>query len=242
MMIIASLLVRNDDDILSDSMSFHLNNGVDAFIVTEHYANDNVRHILKQYDEYIIRRFVENDTVYNQSKWVTRMAVAASEYNPDWVIHCDADELWHNLNSLENIDNELCLTECWRNYLPYSISKFSIDEALKYEQPVTSSIFGLGMQNKKKIIHKPNKNIKILQGNHGVECNIEPYQSNVIIHHYPVRTYEQFKLKSIIGGEVYNGYCNKHHGTQWRRWHDDYLNGKLMETYMSFLGEDSIFI
>ncbi len=241
-MILASLLVRDDDDILGDNFEFHLNNGVDAFIVTEHNSNNNTKSILDKYSDYILDRIIEYDDTYNQSKWVTRMARIASGYNPDWIIHCDADELWHNLKCLNEIDHNLCLTKCWINHFPYSISNFSISEAIEYEIPLIKSIFGSGMQDKKKIIHKPDTSISILQGNHGVESDSVLLQTDVVIHHYPVRTYEQFKNKSIVGGKVYAKYCNEHHGKQWRRWYDDYINDRLMETYMSFLNDDFVFI
>lgn len=233
--IIATYLVRNDSDILKDSIVHNLNNGVDALIVTEHNSSEESSKILDQFNDYILERIIEYDDVYNQSKWVTHMARIAASYKPDWIIHCDADELWHNLKCLDEIDHNLCLTKCWVNHLPYSIDNFSISEAIEYEIPLDQSIFGIGMQNKKKIIHKPDISIKILQGNHGVESDEELFQTDVVIHHYPVRTYEQFKNKSLIGGKVYEKYQNEYHGKHWRRWYNDYINNKLMETYMSFL-------
>ena len=93
-MIITTLLVKDNDDILDDSMRFHLNNGVDSFIVTAHNSNDNVREILHKHRNNILKLFVETDDTYNQSAWVTRMAVyAAIEHKPDWIIYCDADEM-----------------------------------------------------------------------------------------------------------------------------------------------------
>jgi len=244
-MIIASLLVRNDEDILQHNIEFHLNNGVDAFVVTEHCANDMVKSILSKFSDHIIERFVVDDDTYNQSIWVTRMARSIAKHKPDWIIHCDADELWCNLKCLNGLEHKICITQYWRNYLPYSLDEFEIHKALKYQDPLKDSIFGPGMQNEKKIIHKPCDKISIKQGNHSIEgnrvtgTNHEPYQTDVIINHYPVRTFKQFKRKALIGGEVYKKYPDKGHGKQWRRWHSDYLNETLMETYMSFIENEN---
>lgn len=243
-MIISTLLVKDDDDILDDSMQFHLNNGVDFFVVTAHNSNDNVREILHKHRNNILKLFVETDDTYNQSIWVTRMAsYVSTEHRPDWIIHSDADEMWYNLKQLYEIrDKQFCITQCWHNYFPYSIDEFEASKAFTFEIPTVVSAFGEGMQNKKKVIHKSIDNIKILQGNHGIDGVDMLHQTGVIIKHYPVRTYKQFENKAISGGLAYEKYPNKSHGKQWRRWYQEYLNGSLIDTYMSFMNRKCEFV
>lgn len=132
-------------------------------------------------------------------------------------------------------DKRFCLTQCWHNYFPYSIDEFEISKACTFEIPTVISAFGEGMQNKKKIIHKPDSNIRTLQGNHGIDSVDALHQTGVIIKHYPVRTYKQFENKATSGGLAYEKYNNKSHGKQWWRWYQKYLNGSLIDTYMSFI-------
>lgn len=236
-MIIATYLVKNDDDILGDSISFHLNNGVDTLIVTENNPSKETSAILDQFQDYILCRIKENNTDFNQRDWVTRMARIACEFTDDaWIFHCDADELWHNLSALNDVTDDIVKTRPWLNHLPYSIYEFNIDKAHYYEKPTNDSWFGKGMQSKRKVIHKPQKEIMIKQGNHGVVGVQEINECPIEIHHYPVRTYEQFKKKAIVGGIAYEkSDLPEHMGKQWRRWYSEYKNGTLLDTYKSFL-------
>ena len=236
-MIIATYLVKNDSDVLRDSIEFHLNNGVDALIVTENNSSPETAHILDSFKQYIITRIDEPAVNYDQGKWVTRMAHIAALQLPDWIFHCDADELWCGLDVLNDYDAHVVHTQCWHNYLPYSIDEFEINKAVFYEKPIKKSWFGDGMQAQRKVIHKPNSEIKIQQGNyqiigHGGKLPICP----ITIRHYPVRTYEQFKQKTIVGGKAYEkSDLPEWMGSQWRRWYQEYKEGKLFKTYESFL-------
>ena len=235
-MIIATYLVKDDSDILRDSIEFHLNNGVDALIVTENNSSLETMHILDSFKQYIIARINEPAIDYNQGKWVTRMARVAALQSPDWIFHCDADELWHGLNVLNDYDTYAIHTQCWRNYLPYSTDEFEINKAVFYEQPIEESWFGRGMQAKRKVIHKPDPEIEIHQGNHLIIGCGELPSCPITIHHYPIRTYEQFEQKAIVGGKAYEkSDLPEWMGNQWRKWYQEYKEGKLFKTYESFL-------
>lgn len=235
--IIATYLVRDDHDILEDSISHNIDNGVDAIIVTEHHISKESSKILDKFKPFILRRIVENDHGYNQSAWVTRMARMASRFSPHWIVHCDADELWCGFDTIDVDDGvEAIFTDYWYNYLPYSVDEFKICDAKSYEYPSDSSIFGLGMQAKRKIMHRPNHNIIVHQGNHNCSALKTQIINTIKIKHYPIRTFEQFKTKIVNG---YNAYANsnlpENFGTHWKRWYKEYLDGRLLDTYKSFI-------
>lgn len=237
-MIIATLLVKNDSDILVQSIEHQLNNNVDALIVTENNATSKTRSILDSYAPYILTRIQEPEEAYYQTKWVSRMARVAADYKPDWIIHCDADELWHNLKCLAQVSEDVVAvkTQIWRNYLPYSADEFRLERAVFYETPTERSWFGLGMQAKHKIIHRPNHDIEISQGNHQITGSSDLPIVDVVIHHYPIRTFVQFEQKVMQGGKAYEltdfpEYVGRH----WRRWYKDYLAGNLRETFDKYI-------
>lgn len=229
--IIATYLVRNDHDILADSIEHHLNNGVDALIITEHKSSSETSKILDKYNDHILHRTYENSDGYNQSEWVTKMARIASRFKPKWIIHCDADELWCDLDSAKE-DAQAISTDYWYNYFPYSIDEFKVSEAKNYEYASESSLFGPGMYGLRKVMHRPNDDIVIYQGNHA--CSIPTINSKVRIKHYPIRTYKQFESKVIAGSLA----CSRHPSYiswHWRNWYKSYTDGKLLEVYKSFI-------
>lgn len=231
--IIATYLVRNDHDILRDSITHNLNNGVDALIVTEHNASKETSEILDDFSDYILCRIVENSPGYDQSIWVTRMARIASALKPEWIIHCDADELWCDLDMTSIDDNVQAVhTDYWYNHFPYSIHEFNVNDAKSFEYASDSSIFGPGMHGLKKIAHRPDEHISIYQGNHG--CSLPTASSKIKIKHYPIRTYKQFESKVITGYLA----CINHHphlSSHWRRWYKHYIAGELQSIYEQFI-------
>ena len=95
-MIVMTLLVRDEEDIVAASLDYHLSQGVDHFIVTDHLSEDSTAEILKDYvDRRLVHDIHESSESYDQHAWVTRMArLAFTEHGADWVINSDADEFW----------------------------------------------------------------------------------------------------------------------------------------------------
>lgn len=235
--IIATYLIRNDHDILRDSIVHNLNNGVDALIVTEHNSSKETSEILNEFDSYILDRIVERSPGYDQSRWVTHMARLASKFNPKWIVHCDADELWCGLDTIDVGDDvQAIYTDYWYNHFPYSIDEFNVNDAKSCEYASESSAFGVGMQAQRKIVHRPDNDITVYQGNHGCSAADMVVVDTVKIKHYPIRTYEQFKSKVLTGSAAYaNSNLPESFGGHWKRWYDDYVNGRLLDTYKSLL-------
>lgn len=235
-MIIATYLVKNDADILRESIEYHLNHGVDALIVTENNSCEETIEIFNSFRDVILCRFNEKGNDYKQGEWVTRMARVASGYSPNWIFHSDADEFWTNLSCLYTQTERFVQTNTWMNYLPYSFDEFEINKCKFFERPYDESFFGIGMQDKRKVVHRPDPHITIAQGSHQIIGNDGLFGVPINIKHYPIRTYSQFENKVIEGGAAYErSNLPPNIGTQWRRWYRDYKEGKLREVFASFL-------
>jgi len=96
--LIMTLLVRNEEDIVDETIKFHLNSGVDFIIATNNNSNDGTRDILLKYQALgkleLIDEYANN---FNQVKWVDRMIkIAINKYKADWIINVDADEFWYS--------------------------------------------------------------------------------------------------------------------------------------------------
>ena len=61
-MIIATYVVKDDADILKDSIEFHPNQGVDALIASANNSTPEVSSILDTFVKYIFHRIKEPDT------------------------------------------------------------------------------------------------------------------------------------------------------------------------------------
>ena len=91
-----TLVVRDEEEILEDTLEYHLGAGVDLVLVTDHRSEDRTPEILESYERRgLVRAFREDGRFNDQDAWQTRMARAAYvDHEADWVILGDADEFW----------------------------------------------------------------------------------------------------------------------------------------------------
>ena len=91
-----TLLVRDEADIISSNIEFHLDHGVDFVVATDNLSMDATPDILRRYERQGVLHYIHQpDDDYAQNRWVTRMArMACTEFAADWVINSDADEFW----------------------------------------------------------------------------------------------------------------------------------------------------
>lgn len=90
--------VKDEDDILDDTLRYHAAQGVDFFVVTDNGSTDGTPEILRRWVDVGRMRVIDEPSpdFRNQAHgWVTHMArLAATEHDADWVLHTDADEFW----------------------------------------------------------------------------------------------------------------------------------------------------
>jgi Glycosyl transferase family 2 len=96
MNVVMTIVVRDEADIVGDQIRYHLEQGVDFVVATDHRSVDATTAILRAFERagrlHLIRR---DDEGFHQGEWTTEMArFAAAELGADWVIHADADEFW----------------------------------------------------------------------------------------------------------------------------------------------------
>ncbi len=254
--LVMTLLVRDEIDIIKENIEFHLNHGVDFIIATDNGSVDGTRELLQDYQKdgivYVIDEPAQD---YSQSVWVTRMALLAKEkFGANWILHNDADEFWFprsgNLKTeLENSSFDVLYCNRFNmnldeeeiakpNFIFYdlktkSIKPFNLDFSCVEKYPFFMYTIG------NKLIHRASDKVEVEQGNHSVKMDSAKYSKseNIVIYHYPVRGYEQFKMKVINGGSSYerNTSLPKEVGWHWRRWYKLYLENKLEEEYKKFI-------
>jgi hypothetical protein len=226
-----TLLVRNEENIISHNIEYHLNQGVDFIIATDNLSEDSTPDILREYEKKGVLHYIsEKNDDYSQDLWVTRMAkIAAKQYEADWVIHTDADEFWWPNN---NEDLKTTLSNIPPNIDGLYINRVNFITPKKYrmETPFynqlimrhTVSLNSAGKPLPGKICHRAAEDVYIGQGNHIFsfperEPNILNDES-IVIFHFPYRGKDEFKKKIMLGGAAYENNTRLHPalGYTWR--------------------------
>jgi hypothetical protein len=207
-----TLLVRNEADIIKANLDYHLAQGVDFVIVTDHGSSDGTDELLRRYERAgSVAVLREEGEEHHQSVRVTRMAqLALSRHDADWVIHNDADEFWWPLaGSLRDVFAAIPaaygqIEVPRRNFLPAPDGAGPFYSRLIYRdaQSLNSSDGPL----EPKVAHRAHFDIVVAPGNHsisGAALLPVPVGELLEIFHFPMRSYEQFERKVIQTGIGY---------------------------------------
>jgi Glycosyl transferase family 2 len=242
MKLVMTLLVRDEEDIVADNLDFHLAQGVDEVIVTDHGSVDGTLEILRSYEARgVVRIIVEPTDDYSQGRWVTRMArLAATEHDADWVINNDADEFWWpRTGSLRSVFEPLgadvgAVVGHRTNFVPRP------EDGRPYWERMTlrerESLNPVGKPLPPKLAHRAHPEIVVVQGNHrikGPDIGSELDDGSIEILHFPMRSYAQFENKIVKGGRAYarNKELPKKTGRTWRRLYETWEQGGLPAHY-----------
>jgi Glycosyl transferase family 2 len=212
MKLVMTLLVRNEVDVIEANLEYHLAQGVDFVIVTDHGSEDGTSDILREYERMgAVKIIRDEEEGHHQSKRVTRMAeIARLGYGADWVIHNDADEFWWPLvGDLRDVFSSLPprfgqIVVQRRNFRPLADGEGPFYSRLVYRE--ASSLNLLGHALEPKVAHRPDPNVVVAPGNHsirGVDVPAVPAGEALEIFHFPMRSYEQFERKVVQIGHGY---------------------------------------
>lgn len=207
-----TLLVRNEEDLLAANLDYHLAQGIDHVIVTDHGSTDGTPDVLQAYERRgLVTSFREEGDEHHQSIRVTRMARHAFRtLHADWVINNDADEFWWPLaGSLRDvfaaIPSEYGVVTAPRyNYLPRPCGDGPFHARLIYRE--ARSITPSGGELAAKVAHRGHPDIVVAPGNHAVsgpDLRDVPGVELLEVMHFPMRSYEQFERKVIQVGTGY---------------------------------------
>jgi hypothetical protein len=245
MKLVMTLLVRDEADIIASNIDFHLDRGVDFFIVMDNLSVDGSREILRSYEKKgILHYLYQTDDDYSQGRWVTHMArLACSDFAADWVINNDADEFWWP----ERGDLKQVLNAVQRPYDAISVDRVNFlprpaSEGEYFADTMTlreyRSLNVLGEALPSKVCHRAFADIEVEQGNHAVHRNdnvVVNGKAPITIFHFPMRSYPQFANKIAKGGAAYerNTSLSVEVGGTWRRLYKLWQQGELEAFYQS---------
>lgn len=212
---VMTLVVRDEEDIIGQNITFHLNHGVDFVIVTDNHSVDGTREILEKYRRLGVLHYIhEAADDFAQATWVTRMArLAVQQFAADWVINSDADEFWwaERAQDVKAVFRRVPaavsgLRVHRHNFVPRpDTGDRGFLETMIYRQAVSTN--ALGEPLPPKVCHRALSEFSVAQGNHAVfvgsaELNV-PTTNELCILHFPLRTLKQFSHKIEKGGAAY---------------------------------------
>ena len=242
-----TLMVRNEEDIISANIDFHLAMGVDHVMVTDNGSEDATVDILREYERKgVLTLHFEPAGYFDQSACVTRMARAAAEqWRASWVINSDADEFWWPLegNLKATLDaipiEDQAVVAPRSNFVAVQPAAGMFYQSMTFRE--TRSLNAVGKPLPPKLCHRGNADVVVGNGNHHV-CwgpnnqapTISPERPIEVLH-FPMRSYPQFESKIRLGAPAIERSTTvpKRVGGTWRHLYRLYLEGGLPAYYES---------
>jgi len=93
--VVGIAMVRNEADIIRVNILHHLSHCVDRMIVVDNGSTDGTDRILEEMSRTGRVMWTRDDSPYQQSRVITRLARQAYHEGADWVLPIDADEFWY---------------------------------------------------------------------------------------------------------------------------------------------------
>jgi Glycosyl transferase family 2 len=211
MRLVMNLVVRDEEELLATNLDYHLAQGVDFVLVTDHESRDATPEILADYvGRGVARVFREGGEALDQGTWVTRMArLAAVEHEADWVLNNDTDEFWWPLaGTLKDMlalvpERYGQLTVPRRNFIPRP-GNGPFWERMVVREASSQNL--IGQELEPNAIHRARPDVVVDHGNHWVSgpgMQAAPRFLLIEVLHFPARTYEQFERKVEHQGSGY---------------------------------------
>ena len=251
MKVVATVLARDEGDVIDAQVAFHLNAGVDFVIATDNNSRDGTTEILEAYARdgvlHLIREPAEG---LRQGEWVTRMArLAATEYGADWVINTDADEFWWPRGgSLQEVlaavpDSYGVVQAFWRSFVPRP------DDGSFFAERMTARLSQHAPINDPtsfyrpvvKVAHRADPNVSVARGNHaladGPLATLTTWHPLEVLH-FPLRSRAQWMRKVELQGEAFTKHIERSGTGYHLKGYDALQSGRIEEQHESLVVDD----
>jgi hypothetical protein len=248
--LVMTLMVRDEGDIIRPMVEHSLAQGIDKLIVTDNGSVDGTAEYLEDLARRDDRIDLRHDPVHKKQQYqvVTAMARdAKTRYGARWVINADADEFWLPVAPDVTIADVLArLNPATRTA---QVSVWDMTGAPAWEgSGLNRLVFrdvrdietlrskGLHAHSTENVIHVGDDRVEVAQGNHFVNLTPGapvPPELRVEVLHLPWRSWAQFERKVSNAGAAYDANPNlqpspNHHGMrEYLRW----KVGVLLATY-----------
>lgn len=230
--IIATMMVRNEEDILAECIEHTLAQGVDHIILMDNVSTDSSREIAARYKE--VEIIDEPSLIYDQGGWQTRMGLMALKKGATWVVPVDADEFWEGIINLRNVPANfgVVLADALYHHDPTDLIKEPFKRSQMpcfFREPREFGQFGIG-----RFAYRPFEGMQLTVGCHGMNNLTKDIGAlkELWLHHYPIRSYERYAKKIKVGVEaLIEGGHPEGIGQHWRAAYSKLQQGSLKLDY-----------
>lgn len=218
-MIVLTLMVRDEIDIVESMLHHHVEQGIDAFVITDNGSVDGTWEALQEFARHH-QVELSQDPIHRkqQSATVTRMARDAHTLlKADWVINADADEFWKPIDPTKTLADVIPHFSRDMGALKVSVVNLTGEpvrdgtsfERLAYRDLRTTAqlnAVGLRAQPTHNCIHVGSADVEVVQGNHwtSIPFGKRPDPAfDIEVLHVPWRSWRQYESKIVNMGKSY---------------------------------------
>jgi glycosyltransferase involved in cell wall biosynthesis len=220
-------MVKDEGDIIYNSLLNMVEEGVDGIIVADNLSNDNTKEEIVRLTKDVqhtcpIVLIDDYEVGYWQSQKMTALAnKAKNEFGADWIIPFDSDELWYSKEDklskiLNSIDQSIDMV-----HVPM-INHFRTSLDADTGNPFVDMLFTEKNYNAlPKVAIKWDEKYTIAQGNHNVisPATLTTITNTIYIRHFPYRSWDHFYKKAKNGAAAYAATnLPKDTGGHWRNY------------------------
>ena len=205
MRVLATMVVRDEEEILAANLDYHIAQGVDLVLVMDNGSQDATSTILRDYAQRGLVRIVpgaEPDR-FRQGAWVTAMArIAYDDHDADWVLHLDADEFWYPRGGtlpdvLGAVPPQYGVIRAARvDFAPVRTDAGPFWQRMTVRRRVFRT--PLGHRGLPRVAHRGHREVVIGDGNHQANApglRLGPPVELMDALHFPARSQAQFERK-----------------------------------------------
>jgi hypothetical protein len=251
MKVVATVLARDEVDVIDAQIAFHLNAGADFVIATDNNSRDGTREILEAYARQGVLRLIDEPTEgLRQGEWVTRMArMAARDYQADWVINTDADEFWWPRGGtlkevLAAVPPSYGIVQSfWRSFVPRP------DDGSFFAERMTARLSQHAPINDPtsfyrpviKVAHRGDPDVSVARGNHALadsRFHILTAWHPIEVLHFPLRSRVQWMRKVELQGDAFTKHIERSGTGYHLKGYDALKSGRIDQQHESLVVPD----
>lgn len=235
MSVAAVMMVRDDADVVGATID-HLLTQVDHVYVADNRSVDGTTDIVRAYGEDTVSVTRDEVVAYEQSEKTTRLAFWAAEEGHEWVVPCDADEVWsapgRTVRDLLNrvaYDVQIVTADLY-DHIPTN----------QDDPAVIPPQVRIGWRRTHpgvlpKVAVRVHRGLTIHPGNHGADYGRSAVLAvpGLTIDHFTWRTAEQYLRKIRNGIEAYRTVARQDIGVHWRM-HDGATDEQIREHFLTW--------
>jgi hypothetical protein len=203
------MLVKDEADIIGTTVP-HLLASVDEVIVADNLSTDGTREILDGIRDSRLTVIEDPEVGYFQSWKMTGLAGMAAERGHEWVLPCDADEIWHSCETDTRIADTLASIDA-KNVGVVTAELFDhVTTGAVPEGELALPVGQIPWRRREaaplpKVAARLLPGLVIEQGNHGAHFPGRPAVKGglLAVRHFPYRSVRQFVRKVRNGAAAY---------------------------------------